>query len=105
MSKDTKVLLLPEESFKYLLFVYDQHLRAGIPSEEVYAAATLKSFLDKAQVVDFSKLGKAGVEKVGPGGVALNLTPEPPEVPECETCFNDEGSFTCVRPAHKAAKS
>jgi hypothetical protein len=73
-----KVLLLPVEAFKYLEFVFETHLRAGIPSTEVFAAADLKTFLGKAQTVDFSKLGKAEIEKLGPNGVVLNLVPDAP---------------------------
>jgi len=77
-SKDMKVLLLTEDSLTYLLFVYEAHLRTGIPSDEVFAAASLKAQLDKAQTVDLSKLGKAEIEKLSPTGVTLNLTPETP---------------------------
>ena len=71
-----KVLLLPVEAFTYLEFVFETHVRAGIPSDEIFAAADLKTFLGKAQLVDFSKLGKAEIEKLGANGVAVNLTPE-----------------------------
>lgn len=71
-----KVLLLPENLFKYLLFVFEQHMRAGIPSEEVFAAADFKAALGKTQTVDFSKLGNAEIEKMTSTGIALNLTPE-----------------------------
>jgi hypothetical protein len=71
-----KVLLLPLEAFKYLEYVFETHMQAGIPSQEVFAAADLKNFLSKAQTVDFSKLGKADIDKLGKTGVALNLKPE-----------------------------
>ncbi len=76
-SKTMKILLLPEDTFGYLLHVYEQHLGRGISPDEVFAAADLKVFLGKAQTIDYSKLGKAEIEKLGPNGVALNLKPEP----------------------------
>lgn len=86
-----RVLLLPDSLFKYVLFIFEQHLRAGIPSDEVFAAADLKAALGKAQTVDFSKLGKAEIEKMTPTGIALNLAPEQgqKEAPPARTPLGD----------------
>lgn len=73
-----RVLLLPAESFRYLMHVFASHTQAGIPPDEVLPAADLFARIQRAQTVDFSKLGKAEIEKLGPEGVTMNLTPDNP---------------------------
>jgi len=74
-----RTLLLPEESYRYLRFVFASHTKAGFAPDEVLAAADLFARIEKAPVVDFNQLGKATVDKlkVGEGGgVALTLEPD-----------------------------
>jgi hypothetical protein len=75
MDNNLRVLILPEESFQYLLFLFEQHMRGGIPSDEVFAAADFKTRMSKVQAVDFSKLGKAQLKDIGPNGIEMELTP------------------------------
>ncbi len=71
-----RCLILPEEIYQYLLgHVFEKHVQTGIPSDELAIASATSACLRKAQEVDFGKLGKAEIEKLGPGGVALNLVP------------------------------
>jgi hypothetical protein len=79
MSKNMKVLILPEDSYNYLKYVYASHTKAGFAPDEVLAAADLFARIERAQTVDFSKLGKVGLEGLTPGAdgkVSVNLTPE-----------------------------
>jgi hypothetical protein len=66
-------LLLPEALYEYLLQVFESHTRGGIPSDELLIASELYRRLKTAQPVDFSKLGPATLEKMGPGGVSLSV--------------------------------
>lgn len=70
-----KVMILTEEAYLYFQHVFASYTRAGIAPEETLVAADLFTRVQKAQTVDFSKLGPAEIEKLGPNGVALNLTP------------------------------
>jgi len=69
-----RTLLLPEESYRYLKFVFASHTKAGFAPEEVLAAADLFARIEKAPAVDFSKAQAIGLDKVkvdGPVAVAL----------------------------------
>lgn len=66
-------LLLPEALHEYLQQVFEQHVRGGIPSDELPIANEFYRRLKAAQPVDFSKLGQAKVEGMGPGGVSLSI--------------------------------
>jgi hypothetical protein len=74
--KTMKVMILTDETYQYFQHVFASYTRAGIAPEETLIAADLFTRVQKAQSVDFSKLGNADIEKLGPGGVTLNLTPE-----------------------------
>ncbi len=71
-----KVLILPEESYRYLQHVFASHTQAGFAPDEVLPAADLFARIQKAQTVDFSKLGNAEITKLGPDGASLELKPE-----------------------------
>jgi hypothetical protein len=75
-----RVVLLPEEIYTYLLkHVFEQHLGKGISSGELQIASEAHQLLLKAQVVDYSKLGKAQIEQLKTNGVSVNLIPDEPE--------------------------
>jgi len=88
-----RVLILPEEIYQYLCgHVFEKHVQSGIPSDELPIAGAASAYLRKAQIVDFSKLGKAEIEKLGPGGVALNLKPaQDPAIPDSGGEDGDDG--------------
>jgi hypothetical protein len=72
-----RVILLPEEIYIYLLkHVFEQHLGRGISSGELPIIAETHQLLLKAQIVDYSKLGKAQIEQLKTNGVAVNLVPD-----------------------------
>lgn len=70
------VLLLPAPALDYLKHILKAYSAAGLPIEEAGFLADLHSRVLKAQTVDFSQLGKAQIDKVGPTGVAVTLKPD-----------------------------
>jgi hypothetical protein len=77
---NTRVILLPEEIYTYLLkHVFEQHLGRGISSGELSIAAETHQLLLKAQIVDYSKLGNAQIDQLKNNGVAIDLIPENPK--------------------------
>lgn len=70
----TRVLLLPEELYQYLT---GHILQKYSPTPDEWGiASALWAALQRAKVVDYSKLGKAEIEKFGPGEASINLTSE-----------------------------
>ena len=70
-----KMLLLPEEAYRYLQFVFASHTKAGFVPEEILPAADLYARIERAETIDFEKVGKAAIEKTA-GGIAVTLKPD-----------------------------
>lgn len=69
-----KVVLLPGDTHTYLLHAVASFIKAGlVQPDDLGIANEVWKRLNAAQVVDFSKLGKAEIEKLTPAGVVLNL--------------------------------
>jgi hypothetical protein len=65
---------MPEEIHEYLTqVVMRRHTERGLPPEELSIAAELWKFLNRAQIVDYSKLGEAEVTALSPNEIAIDL--------------------------------
>jgi hypothetical protein len=90
MANSLKVLLLPEETYQYLIHVFASHTQSGMPPDEVFPAADLFTRIQRAQTVDFTKLGHAEIEKLEANGLSLSLVPEEnPALPPNDKVKND----------------
>ena len=96
-----KVITLPDPLHEYLVHVVEKHAASGIHPEEGTAVHKLWEAVTKgAQHLDDSavqQMAQQTLGKTAPGP----WNPENPGAYECEACFNEEGSYRCVRPAHR----
>ena len=72
---DVKVVVLPENLHSYLIHVVESYSRAGIDPNECSHMAQLWDRVNKAQAVDYSKLGPVKVTDISPDGVELEIPP------------------------------
>lgn len=91
-----KVLVLPDNLYDYLNHVIRAHAGAGIDPEEGLAIYQLNQAIGQAQTVDTSSLGKVKLDKLGPDGVTMTLSPE--EAPGCvgEGCTPNNPCTFCA---------
>jgi hypothetical protein len=73
---DVKLIVLPEELYKYLIFVMEAYCKSGLHPDECFVASELWKRIKNAPQIDFSELGKVKMESMSPNHVAVSLTPE-----------------------------
>lgn len=93
-----KLIQLPDPLHEYLIHVVEKHAASGIHPEEGLAVSKLWEAVTRAATIDEAVLQKRLEEsatppprKWEPGG----------RTPECQQCFAEFNSDTCLRPAHK----
>jgi hypothetical protein len=73
---DVRLLILPEELYAYLVFIFESHSKGGIDPNELLIASELWKRISASPKVDFSDLGKARLENLSPNGATVSLEPE-----------------------------
>jgi hypothetical protein len=87
-----KIISLPDVLHQYLLQLIETHAARGIHPEEGMAVNRLW----EAVSLRVTTIPDAEVEK------AAAVIPPAESKVECEICFLEEGTTTCVRPAHQS---
>jgi hypothetical protein len=97
-----KIIQIPDVLHQYLIHVLETHASRGIHPDEGLAVNRLW----EAVTVHVTTISDAEIEKAA--------KPEPPSasygvptsgdirrgIPECDICFEEDRSYTCVRPGH-----
>ncbi len=103
-----KIIQLPDVLHEYLVHLIEAHAAQGIHPEEGLA---LYQLWDSA-VVRVTTIPDAEMQKMAAAGSLDGQSPPVPGVEsehdpsspfrpvECDICFDEEGSQTCLRPAH-----
>ena len=76
-NSDVRLIILPENLFEYLLFVFESHCGKGLSPDELMAGSELWRRVKVAPKVDFSDLGKVKMESLDPSKVAISIEPDP----------------------------
>jgi len=82
-----KVLILADEMAEYVMFILGARCASGnLNLEELQTAADLQRQLAGAKTVDFSNLGPADLEAIGPGGIKMGIGAAKAPGVICTTC-------------------
>jgi hypothetical protein len=73
---EVRLIVLPENYFEYLVFVFETHCKQGLEPDELAMASELWKRVRNAPKVDFSDLGKVKMENLSPTQVAVSLEHE-----------------------------
>ena len=73
------IVALEEAQFKYLMHVFEQHSRAGLPANELPIASEVYLRIAHATSVSDKNLnlGKATVTEMTPNSLAVEVNPQP----------------------------
>jgi hypothetical protein len=100
-----KIIQLPDVLHEYLTNLVEAHGARGIHPEEGLALNRLYLAVKAAQHIpdeEIARMAEAGAEPKPERGVEVpsHVDGKPIKV-ECAECYNEEGSYNCIRPAHK----
>lgn len=106
-----KIIQLPDVLYQYLLQLIEAYTARGIHPEEGLAVNRLydavKNHVTTLPDTDIERMS-AGAPLSGDQKETNRARAEaggPSRgIPECPECFDEEGSYACVRPAHQKAK-
>jgi hypothetical protein len=105
-----KIIQLPDVLHDYLIRTIEAHGARGIHPEEGLALNRLwDAIVNRVTTIPDAEIKKASAEAVaassnGPDPLADSPLKATRPV-ECDICFADEGSYSCVRPSHAAHKA
>lgn len=87
-----KIIQLPETLHEYLMHLIESHAARGVHPKEGLALYHLyDEVTNHAQSIPDEEIQRATNESIKQG------------IPECLACFEEDRSYTCIRPAHKDA--
>lgn len=75
-ASDVRLIVLPENLFEYLTFVFEKHCKQGVGTDELLFAGELWKRINSAPKIDFSELGKVKLENLTPNQVAISMDPK-----------------------------
>lgn len=72
---DVRLILLPENLYEYLTFVFQSHCGKGLDPDELAIGSELWRRVKASPKIDFSQLGKVKMESMDPTSVAISIEP------------------------------
>lgn len=89
-----KIVFLEDDLVNFIVHLIQSRAASGLMNlDDMHAGVALHNALAGAKTVDFSNLGPADLEAIGPGGVKLGIGSKPPlenssnEIPVAQNQF------------------
>lgn len=99
-----KIISIPDVLHPYLVEILELHASRGIHPQEGMAINRLYEAVANAVSLPDSEIAKGSTVATVPpsrSDAPGQFAPQGPPPIQCQTCYDEEGSYECVRPAHK----